>query len=280
MNKSTNKRILRSFLYLDDNIVDDYLSQLEGGIIEGPYTTKDVSSGSREGGLGLNIPIVTGTGKAASTSSSEVQQTIRETPVAKFTRLYELLERDEMIQSLNGFDLEVYNQIQPGEIVEVRGDAKLPQWEHLTKVISDFSGLIEVMKAVGQDPLADNDANQAYQGFSALIAKKVQEEIELIIAPIGSPHFKFVAKLDGARILRRKEELETEVILLGKVRRKLAERETIDIFRVAPRLNELESLNRGQRRMASKSKAKMPSTDTPFDEVVKYPAMQIQPIAI
>src|SRR6266851_5254140 len=174
MNKSTNKRILRSFLYLDDNIVDDYLSQLEGGI-------------------GLNIPIVTGTGKAASTSSSEVQQTIRETPVAKFTRLYELLERDEMIQSLNGFDLEVYNQIQPGEIVEVRGDAKLPQWEHLTKVISDFSGLIEVMKAVGQDPLADNDANQAYQGFSALIAKKVQEEIELIIAPIGSPHFKFVA---------------------------------------------------------------------------------------
>src|SRR6266851_488865 len=201
MNKSTNKRILRSFLYLDDNIVDDYLSQLEGGI-------------------GLNIPIVTGTGKAASTSSSEVQQTIRETPVAKFTRLYELLERDEMIQSLNGFDLEVYNQIQPGEIVEVRGDAKLPQWEHLTKVISDFSGLIEVMKAVGQDPLADNDANQAYQGFSALIAKKVQEEIELIIAPIGSPHFKFVAKLDGARILRRKEELETEVILLLMVRPK------------------------------------------------------------
>jgi len=125
-----------------------------------------------------------------------------------------------MIQSLNGFDLEVYNQIQPGEIVEVRGDAKLPQWEHLTKVISDFSGLIEVMKAVGQDPLADNDANQAYQGFSALIAKKVQEEIELIIAPIGSPHFKFVAKLDGARILRRKEELETEVILLLMVRPK------------------------------------------------------------
>ena len=28
------KRVLRSFLYLDENIVDDYLAQFEGGIDE------------------------------------------------------------------------------------------------------------------------------------------------------------------------------------------------------------------------------------------------------
>lgn len=274
------KHNLRSFLYLDENIVDDYLSQLEGGIIEGPYTTKDTTTGSKEGGGGLKIGVLEGSGKGASSLSSEIAQTIRETPVAKFSRLYKLLEKEEAIQPLNGFDLDVYNQIELGEIVEVHGDAKLPQWEHLTKAISDFSGLIEVMRAVGQDPLADNDSNQAYQGFSALIAKKAQEDTELIIAPIGSPKFKFVAKLDKTRILRRKEELETEVTILGKVRRKLAEGETIDIFRIAPRLNRLENLNRVQRRAINKGKVKMPSTDTPMDEVVKYPAIQLQPIAI
>ena len=170
--------------------------------------------------------------------------------------------------------------IELGEIVEVRGNGKLPQWEHLTKAVSDFSGLIELMKAIGQDPLADQETNQAYVGISTLIEKKAQEDTELIIAPIGSPNFKFVTKLDTIRILRRKDELETEVTVLGIVRRKLAERETIDIFRVAPRLNQLENLNRAQRRGVNKSKAKMPSTDTPLDEVIKYPAMQIQPIAI
>lgn len=274
------KRVLRSFLYLDENIVGDYLSQLEGGLIEGPYTTKDVSSGSKEGGLGFKFPIVDGSGKAASTSSLEIQQTIRETPMAKFTRLYELLQKDEMIQPLNGFDLEVYNQIEPGEIVEVRGFARLPQWEHLTKVVSDIYGLIEIMKALGQDPLADQDTNQAYQGFSTLITKKAQEDVELIIEPIGSPNFKFVAKLDTARILRRREELEAEVTILGKVRHKLAERETIDIFRIAPRLDKLENLNRAQRRSVGKGKAKLPSTDSPLDEVIKYPAMQLQAIAV
>jgi len=270
---------LRSFLYLDENIVDDYLSQLEGGILEGPYTTKDTTTGSKEGGGGLKIGVLEGSGKGASSLSSEVAQTIRETPVAKFSRLYKLLEKEEAIQPLNGFDLDVYNQIELGEIVEVRGNAKLPQWEHLTKAISDLSSLIEIMKAVGQDPFADNDGSQAYQGFSELIAKKAQEDIELIIAPIGSPKFKFVAKLDTARILRRKEELETEVTILGKVRRKLSERETIDIFRIAPRLNQLENLNRTQSRSIGKGKNKVPSTDTPLDEVIKYPAMQLQAIA-
>ena len=270
---------LRSFLYLDENIVDDYLSQLEGGILEGPFTTKDTTTGSKEGGGGLKIGVLEGSGKGASSLSSEVAQTIRETPVAKFSRLYKLLEKEEAIQPLNGFDLDVYNQIELGEIVEVRGNAKLPQWEHLTKAISDLSSLIEIMKAVGQDPFADNDGSQAYQGFSELIAKKAQEDIELIIAPIGSPKFKFVAKLDTARILRRKEELETEVTILGKVRRKLSERETIDIFRIAPRLNQLENLNRTQSRSIGKGKNKVPSTDTPLDEVIKYPAMQLQAIA-
>ncbi len=51
---ATRRRVLRSFLYLNEDIVDDYLSQLEGGIIEGPYTTKDTTSKGKEGGVGLN----------------------------------------------------------------------------------------------------------------------------------------------------------------------------------------------------------------------------------
>lgn len=274
------KRVLRSFLYLDENIVDDYLAQFEGGVLEGPYTTQDTTTGIKGGGAGIKAWAVEGNANVSSTASSVVAQTIRETPVAKFTRLYDLLAKDKIIQPLNGFDIAVYGQIEPGEIVEVRGSAKLPQWEHLSKTISGFSDLIDIMKAIGQDPLADGDTNVAYQGITGLIAKKVQEGIELIIAPIGSPQFKFVANLNRTKISREIGELEAEVTVLGKVRRKLAERETIDIFRLAPRMDQLETLNRAQRRSMSKGKSKIASTDSPFDEVIKYPAMQIQPIAI
>src|SRR5258708_36835581 len=102
------KRILRSFLYLDENIVDDYLSQLEGGILEGPYTTTDTTTGSKEGSGGLKIGVLEGSGKGASSSSSVVAQTIRETPVTKFTRLYTLLEKKELFKLSNGLDFVFY----------------------------------------------------------------------------------------------------------------------------------------------------------------------------
>lgn len=272
------KRVLRSFLYLNEDIVDDYLSQLEGGIIEGPYTTKDTTSKGKEGGIGLNIAGASGSGKGNTASSSEVQQTIRETPTPKFTRLYDLLEKEELIQPLNDFDLAVYEDIQAGEIVEVRGTARLPKWEHMMKEVSGLSELIDIIKAIGLDPFDGDPTNvAAYEGFTALIEKKAKEDTEVIISPIGSPNIKFVATLDGAHLRRKKDDLEAEVTLLGKVRSKLEKNETIDTFRLAPRLDQLQQLNRDQRRNAKK-KTQWPNS--PLDEVIKYPALRVQPIAI
>lgn len=272
------KRILRSFLYLNENIVDDYLSQLEGGIIEGPYTTKDVTSKGKEGGVGLNIAGITGSGKGNAVSSSEIQQTIRETPAAKFTRLYDLLDEEKLIQSLNGFDLMVYEEIQAGEIVEVRGMAKLPEWERFAKGISGITGFVDLVKGLNMDPFNGDPASAAaYEGVTSLIDKKAKKDIELIISPIGSPKIKFVANLDEAHLRREKEDFEAELTILGKVRSKLSKGEKIDIFRLAPRLDELQHLSRDQRRNAKK---KLQGTDSPFDEVIAYPAMRVQPIAV
>lgn len=274
------KRILRSFLYLDENIVDDYLAQFEGGIVEGPYTSKDTTTGVKGGGGGIKIGIATGNANVSSTSTTETSQIIRETPVAKFTRLYDHLADDELIQPLNGFDLAVYEQIGLGEIIEVRGKAKLPQWEQLSRTMTDITHYVDLMEAIGLSPLANNEVNEAYQGFTTLIGQKVQEDVQLIISPIGSPKIKFVANLHRSKVTRPLEELDSEVSVLGKVQHKLAERETIDIFRIAPRLDQLGKLNRVQRRGMSKGRAKLPSTDSSIDEVVRYPAMQILPIAV
>lgn len=273
------KRVLRSFLYLDENIVDDYLAQFEGGILEGAYTTQDTTTGVKGGGVGIKAWVAEGNANASSTSSSVISQTVRETPVAKFTRLYDLLAKDELIQPLNGLDLAIYKQIEPGELIEVRGRARLPQWEHLARTMSDITSFVEMMETIGLNPLANNEVNEAYHGFTTLIAKKAQEGVDLIISPVGSPKFKFVASLHRSKITRSLEELDSEVTVLGKVQRKLAERETIDIFRIAPRLDQLGELNRVQKRSMNK-RAKQQSTDSPIDEIIKYPAIQVVPVAV
>ena len=66
-----SKRILRRYLYLDGNTVDDYLSQVDGGVIEGSYTSKETSSGSKEGGVSGNF-VIGVSGKLTTDSSTEV----------------------------------------------------------------------------------------------------------------------------------------------------------------------------------------------------------------
>jgi hypothetical protein len=78
--------ILRNFLYLDTQLVDDYLSSIEGGLYEETIVekTQSVGGGNIEGG----IEIFKGNGKKESTNGTEVTKQVRKTDSANFQRLY------------------------------------------------------------------------------------------------------------------------------------------------------------------------------------------------
>lgn len=137
---------LRSFVYLNDDVVNDYLSQLEGAITEGPYTSTDTSAGSKGGSGKIGLSVAGIGGQVNTSQTSETQRTLRETPAARFARLYDILDAESMIQHLDGFDLDIYTQIEVGEIVEIRGIGRLPHWERLAKAASEFAGLIDLMR--------------------------------------------------------------------------------------------------------------------------------------
>ncbi len=227
-------RFFPRFLYRDDSIVDDLLSQLENNAIV-PNNT-------------LN----------------------------KFVRLYGKLTEQKMVQQLVSLDQSVYNDIQPGQIIEIRGKARLSLWEERADTITAIAGFSDWWKSVtGRDPWNAPDARQAYQGMTSLAAKKT-EDIIIIVTPFNSPRFQFVAKLDARQVKCQKEELKTEVTLLGMVQRRLAVGETIDVFRLIPEIGSLENLNRAQRRNVKKNSP----TVSPVDEIIKYPAVNIYPFAI
>src|SRR6266702_1410858 len=162
-------RFFPRFLYRDDSIVDDLLSQLENNAIV-PNNT-------------LN----------------------------KFVRLYGKLTEQKMVQQLVSLDQSVYNDIQPGQIIEIRGKARLSLWEERADTITAIAGFSDWWKSVtGRDPWNAPDARQAYQGMTSLAAKKT-EDIIIIVTPFNSPRFQFVAKLDARQVKCQKEELKTEV---------------------------------------------------------------------
>lgn len=113
---------LREFLYRDDDLVSQFLEQMEGG----GYDEQRITDQSNQtSGLGASAKVgplnLSGDRRAGEASESEM--TVGQTPASRFNRLYRLLEEGTAIQQLLGLDDEIWNQLSRNEIVEV--DAEL-----------------------------------------------------------------------------------------------------------------------------------------------------------
>jgi hypothetical protein len=278
------------FLYRDDETIDDFLSQVEGGIVEGAYSEKDVTTSGKEGGLSLTL-LGTGigaSGKGNRATSIEIERQIRDNPQAKFARLYKLLTDEDLLDEedrlwvLNGFDMKVYEEIGVGKIIEVRGVGALPQWEHFKQSMADLQGTIGLMKAIGQDPTTDPENQTLLNQLTQLAAISSDENTILSVTPIGAPNIKIVAKLEGTKLHGRpKSALETEVTILGKVQRRLQKTEKIELFRLLPNMKGFEQLIKaGQPKKGPRGRIERPNTESPIDEYIKYPAVEVLPVAI
>lgn len=273
------KVLLRNFLYLDDELTQSFLSQVEGGIVEGTYALKEVKTGGKEGKGGISAPIFQASLGATSTTSAEVLRNLRETPEARFARLSKLLEETDSVQDLSALDQAIYDSIESGEMISLHGTGRLTEWEHMMMALPELAAMNQIMiQAGGQDALTDPALRQAYDGLSAL--EKAQGATLLIINPrgVGNQRFRFVSRLNPVFLKRPKADLEGEIKLLGRVSRILAPREEIKIVDLMPELMRL--LNHDQRRALTKGAAKTSVAGKLLNDSIKYPTIIVQPVGI
>jgi hypothetical protein len=152
--------LLRKFLYLDTALVDDYLSQLEGYVVEGPIDQTDTVKGTKGGKLGINS-VLKAEGSAGAESTSETRQRRVITPRARFQQLYKLLEEEDSIQPLDAFDPDIVSQLRRGEVLEIEALLRVPEIFLATDAMSgldtwltSFSELADTFGLEGVNPLA------------------------------------------------------------------------------------------------------------------------------
>lgn len=105
--------------------------------------------------------------------------------------------------------------------------------------------------------------------------KKLDHTV-LIGRSLDDSKFQVVTTLDPQYVKCKKEDLKTEISSLGVVQRRLARNESIDVFRLIPNSDSLENMNRENRRNAKKQAESI----SPIDEIIRYPALNIYPVAL
>lgn len=263
---------LRNFCYLDTSTLDDYLSTLEGAVIDGPVDQTEQKKSHKSGKAGYKIV----EGNIGIETTQETKQKLSITDAGKFQHLFELLETQDQIKFLDVFDEDIWNEISRGDILEIQSIVRLPTWFNLVQTIDSISPFLQLMTAMGQDPLSDTNSRTAYEGISGLAKTMEKSPVPVLFKAVSTPNYEFVTNLSRQYIRCQLSELQAELTVFGKVQRIIKSGERIEAFSLLPVLStSLPSMN-----ISQKKQMQQDMVNKGLAEIVKGPAMVLSPVAL
>ncbi len=177
------------------------------------------------------------------------QRIVKRTDAVRFAQLYSLLTGQSKIQELSTADPEIWEQLEPGEFIDIRATATLStvaktvdvlivrsKWlaDMLTKLRYDARPISSTQSLSDRHELAivepSGQITTRRRSVSALMQRVLSllngieplPKLEVIAPLIGSPDYKFVAHLDRDHLLVTSPvELAGEVQVLGRLEQKL-----------------------------------------------------------
>jgi hypothetical protein len=265
--------VLRDFIFLNTNMLNNYLSTIEGYSAE-EFDYTESEKGQKGGRLGYS-PIVEG--NASSETSLETKGKRVLTPPAQFQKLYETLEKQEQIKHLDLFDDEYWADIQKGEILEIQAKVRIPTFIMQLEQVQGFTPLVNLMQKYGPGIVKDSDLI-ALEGMSDLRKINESKPIPLLFQSESTPKFNFAADLPREYITGNLTDFQSEVVVFGKAQRTLSKGQKLEVFNFIPDMLAMPNLNR-QQRLALKSNKNDKAKDT-FTETLVGPAIVLIPLAI
>ncbi len=266
------KNVLRNFLFLNTALMTDYLSTLEGYVIEGAIDQTE--SGKSEKGVKVGYQVLEGS--ALSETSQETKQQIAIPDAAKFQRLYECLEEQEAIQYLEAFDEEIWNQLRRDEVLEVQATIRLPESFMLIQTAEDASALAHFMTSCGLDSLVDSETRTAIEGIREFVRLAENKPIPLLFEAVSASRFQFIANLPRPHLRCDLSDLQGEAVVFGKILRILQKGQKLDVFSFLP-----ESLwPKGRRSVSKEERRRSKVAENRLKEVVRGPAIVLDPLAV
>ncbi|HFD87572.1 MAG TPA: hypothetical protein ENJ35_07845 [Gammaproteobacteria bacterium] len=264
--------ILRNFLFLDTESLNDYLAALQGHIVSGDITQTEMEVSGKSGKAGFKVA----EGALTIEQSTETRQVLALTDAARFQKLYDLLDKENHIQYLDAFDEEIWGQLRKGELLEVESDIRFPESFKLFHAANELSSLLGFLKTFGEN-LFDNPQDRVMlEGISEFAAMSKGKPIPIVFEAVSTPGFSFFAKLNPKYVKCDLDDLEGEATVFGKIQRIVKPDKEIEVYSILPALTtSFSGLSRDE--IARK---KRELRETGGIDVLKGPAIVILPLAI
>jgi hypothetical protein len=267
--------VLRNFAYLDEQMINDALSALEGAIYE-KATVKQTSESAKSLSAGVSAPVVDVQGKKGSNTITEVTRDESVTPASKFQKIYKFLENEEAFQYYDTIKPEYWDSFDRGDLLELEVSISLSSLSTFMNAIRKVKGLMEIVKGIGA-PINEPDKKtlDMLDGLEQLEEMESKRGIPIKMKPLNSQDYTFISYLDQDSLKMPDERLTGEFTVFCKVQRKFKEGESLDLFDPLMALKYMQKMSR--QKGAAKMKSRMPPN---LRDTVKAPAAIVMPLAI
>jgi len=144
--------VLRHFLYLNEDLISDFLGQLPGGLER--ETARHVERSGRKGlGGGAGVGPVSIKADLAGETKRLSEVTVDRSAAGEFQRLYSALGPNA-IQQLPALDDQIWSALGVFEILEFGAIITLPAIARLVDVTEKFGPLAQMLTSAGKVPEA------------------------------------------------------------------------------------------------------------------------------
>lgn len=210
--------MLKSFLYLNEMALSDYVSALEGGV-RSTFGDRRLDSRGAHGKAGIGG--IGGGGEAAHEAEQTISMT--DTPPAQFERLLRLAATDpeaagwvEILEPDTEFP-----ELLVGALIDIECDIQVPSF---VSMLNRGSGIIETMKSISAlaplmpagSPAIDPNQLAMVETMTNLLGDKL-----MIVGTPDSDEWKVTGQLLPTHQRVDTEDLDGDARLVGKVKRKI-----------------------------------------------------------
>jgi len=265
---------LRSFLYLNTDMLNSYLAAIDGGVYDSETVTETRAS-QKTGGVVAGIGTFSGNAQAGGGSSEEVKKDIQISPPAKFNRLFEYLQQEGQGKYYQFIHDDTFKELERDDFIEILVKPRFSKVKEITNAAKSIGEMAEFFQELSDVPVFDDATKKGIDSVAKLGELKPSKAISCVFN-FEDNEVPIVVNLDEQYFQVSQDNFVGEVYVLCKIQRKLQKNEKIELDELFEQFNKIP-LNREQRRQLSKKDLKNPKE---FKDVVNGPAFTASVIAV
>lgn len=261
---------LRNFLYINSNLLNDYISAIDGHVYE-EETINNSESKNVQGAADGNIVME---GAYNNTTIEETKKNVKITESAKFDKIFKYIKENETLRYYERFEETDWKEVSRDDFVEVLVVPRFSKLKEITNLAKNVGGLIDIYQEYTDRPFTDKKGMEAIKGFSALDKANNSNEIPCVFN-FDNSKYPIVSYLDEAYFKTSQERFVGQVYMLCKIQRKIEKGEKVELDDIFSKMQKMP-MNRQQRKAMQKEK----TTPMGVKDQINGPAFVTIPIAV